>query len=1283
MQRWLWASVAICSLGCARAAGDPDFGTTLASFNYTCNLPLSEGQRLNDSAAGVQVTDLVFEQADRIPEAVQEICPGMCDSIAQDPTFPAIIPPDAWQAICVPSCRIQTSQAVEDGLESCYTNSSEAEACEGVPAGRFCLATWRRNETVPDETPALCVLRERNGTASSSQCLAGFFCAGGGVPPISCAKGFWCPPGSSAPQACPNGSVCTLPLAAIPCNGDDIPLFKGTICQPGRTAGLHDSNRTLAPQPCPRGMFCVNGSASLCPRGYVCPAGTFEPVKCRRLDVCPPGRDLPSRWMEAALSTIMNLVVAALVFFLGLRLGVAKGLVSALVFFLLFIVFTVYELFSNSLLIDHLVFFAITLVAVAYGALVSPRLGRATGKCQMIVDLAFFTLLAVFYAVREGPMWDIVCFLFFVSLFPAVLFCYYLIADSSVRRYWVWSQLLPLALATLALLTIPVLFPLVDPFNSVVAGILILFIVGPPALRVFINWCKGPASQKEREELEAFEQHVNAPVKSFSAGRSKSWHGATPWTHGESPAQPLFTRSTSFPAETPARVMSAHVPPASGSEPASTELQIAPEEGFSQGSGQRVVDKTAIGITLRNLFLFLPTGSTILKDVSLTIPAGSSVAVMGPSGSGKSSITNVLSGRAGYGVVTGQVVINGAKNIGLSNLRGITGFVPQDDVMHRNLTVFENVCFSAELRLPQERRKVAGWAKDEAMRVITQIGLAHVKDSIIGDENKRGISGGQRKRVSIAMEFVSMPKILFLDEPTSGLDSTTSHAVVEMITQFAEESTCTSIAVIHQPRFETLCLFDQVILLAAGGFLAYAGPTTKVVQYFTEVLGATFPPIANPADTVMDIISLDSAKAMVARSALKVDAEALADPTAFGTFLAQRWRASAFRFGPADEEAVANLPELSVPRSTWGEAVVTQVRRSLLQTRREWMQFAALAVLLTIGLCSLVVGLPADQKFANVLGQPCFGLFLLLMLQGVNAQRIFGGAERVVGWREASSGVSMIFYFAGRDIAALVDIFMSSVVFTAVYWPIGPLHVTQHTMLWVTFAFTYTTWGLNYIWSVALPSNAAQMVSVVTSFVCFLLTGVQPSFSTVSERYGGIFLMALSPIRWAYGHLMWKHIEAGSEFSNPMIQYLSAAHLQDMGMPLHYLSGNSTLLSEPWTCPTNPQFLYVGLRWIGCRTDLGLNACNNDRPGMMDLPSNSFVCSTKQLFLMGAYYRFVALVCLNLTAKAHATGGGSAVEVPGTKRSSGNHLGKLLQATFISFLVALTYFEITLLMHTQ
>ena len=172
----------------------------------------------------------------------------------------------------------------------------------------------------------------------------------------------------------------------------------------------------------------------------------------------------------------------------------------------------------------------------------------------------------------------------------------------------------------------------------------------------------------------------------------------------------------------------------------------------------------------------------VLRDISLKISGDSSCALMGPSGSGKSSLLNVLTGRALlYGEVSGRLFANGElipEGIEARS-KNATGFVPQDDVMHTNLTVYENVYFSARLRLPPATQAQELDATVE--QVLKDVQIWHVKDTPIGNAELRGISGGQRKRASIAMELVGRPSILFLDEPTTGLDASAAHSIIKRL----------------------------------------------------------------------------------------------------------------------------------------------------------------------------------------------------------------------------------------------------------------------------------------------------------------------------------------------------------------------------------------------------------------------------------------------------------------------------------------------------------------------
>mgnify|MGYP000141187841 CR=1 FL=1 len=208
-------------------------------------------------------------------------------------------------------------------------------------------------------------------------------------------------------------------------------------------------------------------------------------------------------------------------------------------------------------------------------------------------------------------------------------------------------------------------------------------------------------------------------------------------------------------------------------------------------------------------------GKAVLQGVTGTIRHGRVTAVMGPSGAGKSTFVTTLCGKAYYGNMTGTVKINGIAEP-FSKYQTITGFVPQEDVMMRTLTVKENLQFSAFSRLP------VNWTRKQKRDFVNEtldtLDLYDIRHSAIGDEKTRGISGGQRKRVNIGMEMVADPTVLFLDEPTSGLDSTSSLEVCACLKKVANQG-LTIITVIHQPRYEIFTAIDDVLLLGKGIYL--------------------------------------------------------------------------------------------------------------------------------------------------------------------------------------------------------------------------------------------------------------------------------------------------------------------------------------------------------------------------------------------------------------------------------------------------------------------------------
>lgn len=238
----------------------------------------------------------------------------------------------------------------------------------------------------------------------------------------------------------------------------------------------------------------------------------------------------------------------------------------------------------------------------------------------------------------------------------------------------------------------------------------------------------------------------------------------------------------------------------------------------------------------------------VLSDVRGEVYPGELMAIMGASGAGKTSLLDLLARKHKTGSGKGQFLVNG-RSVKDSEFRAVAAFVDQEDALMPTLTIYETILYSALLRLP---RNMSYESKN--MRVhetMAELGILHIKDSAIGQEGSRGISGGEKRRVSIACELVTSPSILFLDEPTSGLDSYNAHNVVECLVNLARNYRRTIILTIHQPRSNIVALFDQLILLARGR-VVYSGSMDECQGYF-ERIGLSCPAGFNIADHLIDL----------------------------------------------------------------------------------------------------------------------------------------------------------------------------------------------------------------------------------------------------------------------------------------------------------------------------------------------------------------------------------------------------------------------------------------------
>ncbi|RLV89005.1 putative ATP-dependent permease [Spathaspora sp. JA1] len=253
-------------------------------------------------------------------------------------------------------------------------------------------------------------------------------------------------------------------------------------------------------------------------------------------------------------------------------------------------------------------------------------------------------------------------------------------------------------------------------------------------------------------------------------------------------------------------------------------------------------------LSFENISYEVNGGIRVLNEIFGVVKPRECLAIMGGSGAGKTTLLDILAGKNKGGKIYGDIYING-KVIDPSHYKAIVGFVDQEDHLIPTLTVYETVLNSALLRLPRDMSITQKQAR--VVEVLNELRILGIKDRVIGSDFKRGISGGEKRRVSIACELVTSPSILFLDEPTSGLDSYNARNVIDCLVKLSRDYDRTIVFTIHQPRSNIVSLFDKLLLLSEGD-LIYSGDMIKANDFFTRN-GYSCPLGYNLADYLIDI----------------------------------------------------------------------------------------------------------------------------------------------------------------------------------------------------------------------------------------------------------------------------------------------------------------------------------------------------------------------------------------------------------------------------------------------
>ncbi|KAJ0714396.1 putative ABC-type xenobiotic transporter [Helianthus annuus] len=418
-------------------------------------------------------------------------------------------------------------------------------------------------------------------------------------------------------------------------------------------------------------------------------------------------------------------------------------------------------------------------------------------------------------------------------------------------------------------------------------------------------------------------------------------------------------------------------------------------DGSHEGGGgmsigpSRSMNERASYLVWQDLRVMLPSsgdGPTkrLLHGLNGYAEPGRIMAIMGPSGSGKSTLLDALAGRVAKNVVmTGKILLNGEKK----NLSyGAVAYVTQEDVLMGTLSVRETITYSAHLRLPSTLTKEE--VEDTIEGTIMEMGLEDCADTLVGNWHLRGISGGEKKRLSIALEILVRPRLLFLDEPTSGLDSASAFFVAHALKSVARDGR-TVISSIHQPSSEVFALFDDLFLLS-GGETVYFGETKEAIEFFAES-GFPCPMKRNPSDHFLRCINsdFDAVTTTLKGSSRIYEGREKSDPfMTMGTAEIKATLVEKYKWSKYAVKARSKVKQLSAIRGTgaipnmagqagWWKQLTTLTRRSFVNMSRDmgyyWLR---IIIYLVVSICVGTIFYDVGTSYTAILARGACGGFI-------------------------------------------------------------------------------------------------------------------------------------------------------------------------------------------------------------------------------------------------------------------------------------------------------------------
>ncbi|KAG2326565.1 hypothetical protein Bca52824_009293 [Brassica carinata] len=503
----------------------------------------------------------------------------------------------------------------------------------------------------------------------------------------------------------------------------------------------------------------------------------------------------------------------------------------------------------------------------------------------------------------------------------------------------------------------------------------------------------------------------------------------------------------------------------------------------------------------------------LLSNITGAFRPGVLTTLMGISGAGKTTLLDVLAGRKTSGYIEGDIRISGYRKVQETFAR-VSGYCEQTDIHSPNITVEESLIYSAWLRLvpeidPETKLRFV-------KQVLETIELEDIKDALVGVEGESGLSTEQRKRLTVAVELVANPSIIFMDEPTTGLDARAAAIVMRAVKNVADTGR-TIVCTIHQPSIDIFEAFDELVLLKTGGRMIYTGPlgqqSSHVIQYFESIHGVSkIRDNYNPATWMLEVTSqsietelnIDFAKIYIESDLYKTNSELVKD------------------LSKPDPGSTDLHFERTFAQSWWGQFKSCLWKMSLSYWRSPSYNLMRIGRTL---ISSLIFGvlfwkqgqkIDTQQNLFTVVGA-IYGLVLFLGIDNCTSAVQYFATERNVMYRERFAGMYSAFAYAlARLVTEVPYIFIQSAEFVIVIYPMIGFYASSSKVLWCLYSMFCNLLCLNYLAMFLISVTPNFMVATILQSLFFVAFNLFAGFLIPQPQIPKwwVWLYYLAPTSW-------------------------------------------------------------------------------------------------------------------------------------------------------------------------